>query len=59
MDVLAALDMPAWAALLGLIGECPSSRRDAASRDPKIRAVSASTSSSFPSTRRSAPFTGS
>jgi Family of unknown function (DUF6178) len=43
MDVLASLDLPAWAALLGLIDECPVVHAAiAASRDAKQRAVSAS-----------------
>ena len=43
MDVLASLDMPAWVALLGLIGECPVVHAAvAASQDSSERAVSAS-----------------
>ena len=43
MDVLASLDLPAWAALLGLIDECPVLHAAvAASQDPTQRAVSAS-----------------
>lgn len=43
LDVITALDMPAWAALLGLIDECPVIHAGmAASRDPRTRAVSAS-----------------
>jgi hypothetical protein len=41
MDVLAILDMPAWAALLGLIDECPVLHAAiAASRNSRTRAVS-------------------
>jgi hypothetical protein len=43
LDVITALDMPAWAALLGLIDECPVIHAGmTASRDPRTRAVSAS-----------------
>jgi hypothetical protein len=43
MDVLASLDLPAWAALVGLIGECPVMHAAvAASQDSSQRAVSAS-----------------
>ena len=43
MDVLTALDMPAWAALLGLIDECPVLAASiGALRDARTRAVSAS-----------------
>jgi len=43
LDVITALDMPAWAALLGLIDECPVIHAGlAASRNPRMRAVSAS-----------------
>jgi hypothetical protein len=43
LDVIASLDMPAWAALLGLIDECPVIHAGiAASRDSRTRAVSAS-----------------
>ena len=43
MEVLASLDLPAWAALLGLIDECPVVHAAiAASRDSSQRAVSAS-----------------
>ena len=43
LDVITALDMPAWAALLGLIDECPVIHAGmAAARDPRTRAVSAS-----------------
>lgn len=42
-EVLASLDMPAWAALLGLVDECPVIHAViAASRDARTRAVSAS-----------------
>jgi Family of unknown function (DUF6178) len=42
LDVVAILDMPAWAALLGLIDECPVIHAGLrASRDPRARAVSA------------------
>ena len=42
LDVMTTLDMPAWAALLGLIDECPVLHAGlAASRDPRTRAVSA------------------
>ena len=42
MDVLAILDMPAWAALLGLIDECPVLHAAlAGSRNSRTRAVSA------------------
>jgi len=43
LDVITALDMPAWAALLGLIDECPVIHAGlAASRNPRTRTVSAS-----------------
>jgi hypothetical protein len=43
MDVLAALDMPAWAALLGLIAECPVLHAAiGAFSGPKAHAVNAS-----------------
>jgi len=43
MDVIVTLDMPAWAALLGLIDECPVLHAGlGASRDSRTRAVSAS-----------------
>jgi hypothetical protein len=43
LDVIAILDMPAWATLLGLVDECPVLPAAAgASRDPRTRAVSAS-----------------
>jgi hypothetical protein len=43
LDVIASLDMPAWAALLGLIDECPVIHAAiAASRGSRVRAVSAS-----------------
>ncbi len=43
MDVLASLDGPAWAALLGLIDECPVRHAAlSAARDPGVHAVSAS-----------------
>jgi hypothetical protein len=43
LDVIATLDMPAWAALLGLIDECPVIHAGmAASRDSRTRAVSPS-----------------
>jgi Family of unknown function (DUF6178) len=43
IDVLAILDMPAWTTLLALIDKFPALHASAAaSRDPKIRAVSAS-----------------
>jgi hypothetical protein len=43
LDVIATLDMPAWAALLGLIDECPVMHGGvAASRSSGTRAVSAS-----------------
>jgi hypothetical protein len=42
MDVLATLDMPAWAVLLGLIAECPVIHAGLrASLDPRARAVRA------------------
>ena len=42
LDVIAILDMPAWAALLGLIDECPVIHAGiGASRDSRTRAVSA------------------
>jgi uncharacterized protein DUF6178 len=42
LDVIASLDMPAWAALLGVIDECPVLHAAiAAARDPRIRAVGA------------------
>ena len=43
MDVLASLDMPAWAALLGLIDECPVLHAAiAAARDRTTHAISPS-----------------
>ena len=43
LDVIAMLDMPAWAALLGLIDECPVIHAGlGASRGSGTRAVSAS-----------------
>jgi hypothetical protein len=43
MEVIAILDMPAWAALLGLIDEFPVLHAAlAASRNPRVRSVSAS-----------------
>jgi hypothetical protein len=43
MDVIATLDMPAWAALLALIDECPALHAGVgASRDPRTLSVSAS-----------------
>jgi hypothetical protein len=43
LDVIAILDMPAWATLLGLIGECPVMHAGiGASRDSRARTVSAS-----------------
>jgi hypothetical protein len=43
LDVIASLDMPAWAVLLGLIGECPVIHAAlAASHEPGTRTVSAS-----------------
>jgi hypothetical protein len=43
LDVIAILDMPAWAALLGLIDECPVLHAVlSASRNPRTRSVSAS-----------------
>jgi hypothetical protein len=43
LDVIAILDMPAWATLLGLIDECPVIHAGiGASRDSRTRAVSAS-----------------
>src|SRR5439155_25221170 len=43
LDVIAILDMPAWAALLGLIDECPVIHAGlGASRGSGTRAVSAS-----------------
>jgi hypothetical protein len=43
MDVIASLDLPAWAVLLGLIDECPVIHAGiAAGRESRIRAVSAS-----------------
>jgi len=41
MDVLATLDMIAWAALLGLIDECPVMHAALSARDTHARAVSA------------------
>jgi hypothetical protein len=42
LDVITSLDMPAWAALLGLIDECPVLHAGvAAAQDPRVRAVSA------------------
>ena len=43
LDVIAILDMPAWATLLGLIDECPVIHAAiGASRGSRTRAVSAS-----------------
>ena len=44
LDVLTSLDMPAWAALLGLIDECPVMHAaiGAASSGSRTRAISAS-----------------
>jgi hypothetical protein len=43
LDVIAILDMPAWAALLGLIDECPVLHAAlSAARNPRVRSVSAS-----------------
>ena len=43
LDVIAILDMPAWATLLGLIDECPVIHAGSgASRDSRMRSVSAS-----------------
>ena len=43
LDVIAILDTPAWAALLGLIDECPVLHAAlGASRNPRTRSVSAS-----------------
>ena len=43
LDVIAILDMPAWAALLGLIDECPVLHSAlSASRNPQARSFSAS-----------------
>jgi hypothetical protein len=43
MDVIASLDMLAWATLLGLIDECPVMHAGiAALRESRVRAVSAS-----------------
>jgi hypothetical protein len=43
LDVIAILDMPAWAALLGLIDECPVLHAAlSASQNPRTRSVSAS-----------------
>jgi hypothetical protein len=43
LDVIATLDMLAWAALVGLIDECPVMHAGiAASRDSRMRSVSAS-----------------
>ncbi len=43
MDVIASLDLPAWAVLLGLIDECPVIHAGiAAGRESRTRAVSAS-----------------
>jgi hypothetical protein len=43
LEVISFLDMPAWAALLGLIDECPVFHAALrASHDPKVRSVSAS-----------------
>ena len=43
LDVIATLDMPAWATLLGLIDECPVLHAGiAASQGSRTRAVSAS-----------------
>ena len=42
-DVIAILDMPAWAALLGLIDECPVLHAALrASQNPRTRSVSPS-----------------
>jgi hypothetical protein len=43
LDVIAILDMPAWAALVGLIDECPVLHAALrASQNPRTRSVSAS-----------------
>jgi hypothetical protein len=43
LDVIAILDMPAWATLLGLLDECPVLHAGVGtSRDSRTRAVSAS-----------------
>jgi hypothetical protein len=43
LDVIALLDLPAWAALLGLIDQCPSIHAAIVSaRDRRVRSVSAS-----------------
>jgi hypothetical protein len=43
LDVIAILDTPAWAVLLGLIDECPVLHAAlSASRNPQVRSVSAS-----------------
>jgi hypothetical protein len=43
LDVIAILDMPAWAALLGLIDKCPVLHAAlSASRNPRARSVNAS-----------------
>jgi hypothetical protein len=42
LDVIAILDMPAWAALLGLIDECPVIHAGLGASRPGTRAVSAS-----------------
>jgi hypothetical protein len=43
LDVIAVLDLPAWATLLALIDECPVQHAAMrASREPETRAVSAS-----------------
>ena len=42
LDVIAGLDMPAWAALLGLIDECPVMHAAiGALRDSRTRSISA------------------
>ena len=42
LDVITVLDLPAWAALLGLIDECPVAHAGiGASRGSRLRAVSA------------------
>jgi len=43
LDIIATLDMPAWAALLGLIDECPVMHAAIrALRDPRVRTIPAS-----------------
>ena len=42
LDVITALDMPAWAALLGLTDECPVIHAGLSRLDPRTRTVSAS-----------------